>query len=266
MRKISMVLILTYVLATVLSACSTTPPEVSSGDTPPTVSSSSTSETGSTTESSFTTKNTTTTTKEKASATKGTSSGTITTSATATVSTTSSTRRTVVTYGPTGLEFSDLAAYKEKLLTFNSKDTLKKAFIDANAREFGERFFPMLLEDHFFLLPNIPEKNSTTITEIQFYSDGCTLFIIESVSGKPILLTINHRITTPVEIRDSQEIKNNRGITLVKYDTLWDTNDIRVLYEWDEEGYPCRIVGLKDCEQEVEAFAKALTFEKVAIK
>jgi len=260
MRKICMAIIFIYILATVLSACSTTPPEVSSGDTPPTASSSSTGETGSATESSFTTKNTTTATKGKPSATKGTSSGTTTTTSSIAVATT----RTYVTLAATRIEFKDISAYRNKLLTFNSKDALEKAFIDANAREFEEWLFPMLLEDRFFLLPNIPENNS--ITKIEFANKGWTQFTIESVSGKPILLTINHRITTPVEMKDSQEIKNNRGLTLVKYDTLWDTNDIRVLYEWDEEGYPCRIVGLKDCEQEVEAFAKALTFEKVEIK
>jgi len=263
MRKICMAIIFIYILATVLSACSTTPPEVSSGDTPPTASSSSTGETGSATESSFTTKNTTTATKEKASATKGTSSGTTTTSATTTVSTTSGTRKTYVTYAPTILDFSNLAAYKEKLLTFNSKDAMEQVYEKANANrnhdEFHDEAFPMLLEDRFFLLPNMPEGYA--LTAVAFDYRGWTKFYIKSLSGVEINITMYHNSRKASREEDDLVITNNRGMTLLK-----EVGRYEAWYTWQEEGHVCNVFGPVEKEQEIETFAKALTFEKVAIK
>jgi len=258
MRKISIVIIFTYILATILSACSTMPPEVSSGGTPPPVSSSSTGETGSNAEP------TTKSTQSLLTATSGATSSdkTKTTIITSSITTTT-TGKKCVTYAPTILEFSDLAAYKEKLLTFNSKDAMEQVYEKANANrnhdKFHDEYFPMLLEERFFLLPNMPEDYS--LTAVAFDYRGWTEFYVKSPSGAEINITMYHNSLKVSREEDDLVITNNRGMTLLK-----EVGRYEAWYTWQEEGHVCNVFGPVEKEQEIETFAKALTFEKVAIK
>lgn len=156
-----------------------------------------------------------------------------------------------------------MAAYKEKLLTFNSKDAMEQVYEKANANrnhdKFHDEYFPMLLEERFFLLPNMPEDYS--LTAVAFDYRGWTKFYVKSPSGKEINITMYHNSLKVSREGDDLVITNNRGMTLLK-----EVGRYEAWYTWQEEGHRCAVFGPVEQEQEIEAFAKALTFEKVAIK
>lgn len=252
MRKIIVLLATVLVGSLLLSSCTADRPVGSSGEAPSADTALSVDVVGPTT--------TNTTTSAKTAVATNSSSVAITTKP----STTKTTGEKRVTYGPMVTEFADIAMYREKLCTLNSKETLQQVFPNANAQQFSEAEFPMLLKDRFFLLPVLPKGSS--IKEICFSSKGWTSFEIEFSSGKPVSLMVYHN-DERIETENVTEIKNNRGLTLTKKYDSWDSKeDIRVMYKWYEEGYCCRILAKKEHEEEAESFTKALTFEKVTIK
>jgi len=246
MRKISIVIIFTYILATILSACSTMPPEVSSGGTPPPVSSSSTGETSSVTG------ETTKTTIQKSS-----SSATISTTAATTTE-----RGVDVTYNSARIDFKNLSDYKKRLKSFTSVSILHKSLLDAAQYDqcaFEENDFSMLLKEKYFLVPVVSKGCSV---ESLLFSYGISEFWLTFSSGERMTLRVYHYSSDePTRNGTVSSIVNNRDIKVKK-----EIKEEDYYYIWQEDNYYCVLRSI-DCNMEsMEAFAKALTFEKVAIK
>lgn len=161
------------------------------------------------------------------------------------------------------LQFSSLERYRETLQGFSDVQRLRQVFIEQAKSDriyFREQQFEMLLQDTYFLVPELPK--GWTLTGVTFASQGVSHFDVEFSDGSQVFFSCyHHKDGGTNAAADAQTFVNNRGITVAH-----EQKGKGGLYLWQEGEYPCQMMYTTPFNPAYTEFVKQLGFDKIQIQ